>query len=133
MIQIHAMRIGSNYQMQEFFRRQRIQNSDVKVKYSSKAAAVYRNTLAEAVEKGWQLDMPEVQKKKSSSSSSPRKEVRGGGGGHHHHHERSGSKGKGGEEAATAGTLFEVLVEGEESIGISIQKDLRSGRAKVYR
>lgn len=79
-LQIQAMRIGSNYQvsedlsvrgndvesrlalmhrplssdaaqMQEFFRRQRIENSDIRAKYRSKAASVYRQTLADAIEK----------------------------------------------------------------------------------
>ncbi|EWM25072.1 adp-ribosylation factor gtpase-activating [Nannochloropsis gaditana] len=51
--QVFAMRLGSNFQMQEFFRRQRISNTDIRVRYQSKAAGVYRSTLAEAVEKGW--------------------------------------------------------------------------------
>ena len=141
--QVYAMRLGSNFQMQEFFRRQRISNTDIRVRYQSKAAAVYRVTLAEAVEKGWQGDWqqrphPQQQQqgpqrlrrerqKTASLASPPRRSMVGASNG-------SAIAGKGerdaGEEAAS---LYEVRVEGSESIGVSIQKHARTGRARVYR
>ncbi len=159
--QVYAMRLGSNFQMQAYFRRQRISNTDIRVRYQSKAAAVYRSTLAEAVDKGWQRPPAERgpprgqrahhhRQKTASLSSSPRKALAASlssapgehnDGGHHQapSRQRSSSGGVGGGTSSSSSssrgeaTLFEVLVEGNASIGISIQKDLGSGRAKVYR
>lgn len=163
--QVYAMRIGSNFQMQEYFRRQRISNTDIRVRYQSKAAAVYRATLAEAVDKGWQRQ-PEPEggqgqrqrqqqhhhrQKTASLAASPRKALAATTASFSSHHDvasssssssrpRSSSSGGGGVGQGGFGggggeaTLFEVLVEGGQPIGISIQKDLGlGGRAKVYR
>lgn len=167
--QVYAMQIGSNFQIQEYFRRQRISNTDIRVRYQSKAAAVYRATLAEAVDKGWQRQQEPQEggsgrqrerqrqqrqhhrQKTASLSSSPRKALAATAASSHHHHDaalsvsmssswrpRSSSTGGGGgggsvQAGAGEASLFEVLVEGGQPIGISIQKDLGSGRAKVYR
>eukprot|EP00952_Eustigmatos_sp_NYUAD-ZCMA_P002288 10165-Eustigmatos_ZCMA.PRE.1 len=53
------MELGGNYQMQEFFRRKRIENSDISAKYRSEYAERYRETLAEAVDKGLKLGQPQ--------------------------------------------------------------------------
>lgn len=140
--QVYALRLGSNFQMQEYFRRQRISNTDIRVRYQSKAAAVYRTTLAEAVEKGWKGDWQHChqqhqqqrpgserhRRKTASLASHHRRSSSSGGGGGGNGIGDSGGGGGGGEES-----MFEVCVEGEEPIGISIQKSLRTGKAKVYR
>lgn len=79
------------------------------------AADVYRGILAQAVEKGWKLEVPPgaagTKKKRSPKTiTSP----------------TSGAK----DQEPT--TMFEVAVKKDEPIGVSIQKH-RGGLAKVVR
>jgi hypothetical protein len=115
------MRFGSNAQMREFFRRQKMENSAVQAKYTSKAAEVYRTTLAEAIEKGWHMDVPPPRRKPT-----PGEGARGGGGRALEPARQQPPQPK------VETTLFEVAVAGEESIGVSIEKD-KKGLAKVFR
>jgi hypothetical protein len=164
--QVYALRLGSNFQMQEYYRRQKISNTDIRIRYQSKAAAVYRATLAEAVDKGWQRqqepgatggDMRQRQRQRqhhrqnsASFSSPPRKALAASlssapvvdprhavvsSSSRQRSSSGSGASSSGGVRSShVEAKLFEVVVEGaEHSIGVSIQRDLGSGRAKVYR
>lgn len=144
--QVFAMRLGSNFQMQEFFRRQRISNTDIRVRYQSKAAGVYRSTLAEAVEKGWESDWEQRRGRNgkrparrtrlasATLASPPRRHsasALGAGANHSRRQPPASGRGKG-QELTERGTVV-VRVEGRSSIGISVQKDLVTGKARVCR
>lgn len=73
-------------------------------------------------EQGWRMEVPEASRRRKAAA-----EGEGVG--------RAVSEGEGrrGREGSREETLFQVLVEGDEPIGVSVQKCLRTGVAKVSR